>query len=45
MQLLGLVGPVGVHLADDVVALVEGHPEAVEVRGAQAGLLACGAGP
>ena len=40
VELLGLVGPVGVHLPDDVVALVEGHPEAVQVGGAQAGLLA-----
>ena len=36
VQLLGLVGPVGVHLADHVVAAVQGHPEAVEVRRPQA---------
>ena len=39
MQLLGLVGAVGVHLADHVVAGVERHPEAVQVGRAQAGLV------
>ncbi len=39
VELLGLVGPVGVHLADHVVAGVEGHPEAVLVRRPQAALL------
>ena len=34
-QLLGLVRAVGVHLADHVVAPVQGHPEAGQVRRAQ----------
>ena len=36
VQLLGLVRPVGVHLADHVVPAVERHPEAVQVRRAEA---------
>ena len=39
VQLLGLVGAVGVHLADHVVAALERDREAVEVRRTQPGLL------
>lgn len=39
MELLGLMGAVRVHLADHVIALSEGDPEAVEVRRAEARLL------
>jgi len=39
VELLGLVGPVGVHLADHVVPLVERDPEPVLVRRPEAALL------
>ena len=37
-ELLRLVGPVGIHLDEDVVALGQPPPEAVDVGGPQAGL-------
>src|SRR4051812_25719124 len=39
MELLGLVGAVGVHLTDHVVPGLEGDPEAMAVRRAEAALL------